>query len=219
MDIAKYIKKYEELVVQIETVCEKVKSEHSERVTCKPGCSDCCHALFDLTLIEAVTIKQRFDEKFTGKLRHDILTVAGDVDRKIFKIKKNATEAEKLGTNGEKIIERISQEKIACPLLDENNHCRMYDHRPIACRVYGIPTSTGGKGYTCGLSGFTKGENYPTLNMDIVYKRLYDISNEMIRDIKSKYTKMGDILVPLSMCLTLDYNEEYFGIPGLEIIG
>ena len=219
MDLSKYIKKYEELVAQIETVCNKVKSDHSDRVKCGKGCSDCCHALFDLTLIEALSIKKRFDEHFSGKLRHDILTVAGDVDRRIFKIKKNATEAEKLGSDGEKIIERISQEKIACPLLDSDNLCRMYDYRPIACRVYGIPTSTGGKGYTCGLSGFTKGENYPTLNMDAVYKRLYDISNEMIRDIKSKYMKMGDILAPLSMCLLTEYNDEYLGIPGLETIG
>ncbi len=219
MDLTKYVKKYEDLVAQIETVCGKVKTEHADKVACKQGCSDCCHALFDLTLIEAYSIKMRFDETFTGKIRHDILTLADSTDRKIFKIKKNATEAEKLGSDGQKIIERISMEKIACPLLDENNLCRMYAFRPIACRVYGIPTSTGGKGYTCGLSGFTKGENYPTLNMDLVYKRLYEISHEMVKDIRSKYTQMGDILAPLSMSLITDYNEEYFGIPGLEVIG
>lgn len=219
MDLSKYVKKYEDLVSQIESVCAKVKTDHADKVACRQGCSDCCHALFDLTLIEAYAIKLRFDENFTGKLRHDILSVADTADRKIFKIKKNATEAEKLGADGQKIIERISMEKIACPLLDENNLCRMYDHRPIACRVYGIPTSTGGKGYTCGLSGFNRGENYPTLNMDLVYKRLYDISHDMVKDIRSKYTQMGDILVPLSMSLITDYNDEYFGIPGLEVIG
>lgn len=219
MDFSSYIKKYEDFVEQIEAVCLKVKNDHSDKIACRQGCSDCCHALFDLTLIEALSIKRRFDERFSGKIRHDILTCADETDRKIFKIKKQATEAEKLGSDGGKIIERISQEKIACPLLDEQHHCMMYDHRPIACRVYGIPTSTGGKGYTCGLSGFSKGENYPTLNMDVVYKRLYDISNELVRDIQSKYPGMGDILVPLSMCLNTDYNDEYLGIPGLETIG
>jgi hypothetical protein len=29
---------------------------------------------------------------------------------------------------------------------------------------------------------------------------------------------MGDILVPVSMCLLTDYNEEYLGLPGLEVI-
>lgn len=219
MDLTKYIKKYEELVKQIDGICESVKKEHSDKVACTKGCSDCCSALFDLTLIEAFAVKTRFDELFSGKLRHEIQTVADAADRKIFIIKKNATEAEKLGADGQKIIERISMEKIPCPLLDENNLCRMYDHRPIACRVYGIPTSTGGKGYTCGLSGFTKGENYPTLNMDLVYNRLYDISYEMIKDIKSKFKDMGDILVPLSMSLITDYNEEYFGVSGIEVIG
>ncbi len=219
MDFSIYIKKYEDLVQQIENVCLKVKEDHKDKVTCRQGCSDCCHALFDLTLVEAVAVKRRFDELFSGKMRHDILTEADITDRKIFKIKKQATEAEKIGSDGGRIIERISQEKIPCPLLNKENLCKMYDHRPIACRVYGIPTSTGGKGYTCGLSGFSKGENYPTLNMDAVYKRLYDISHDMVKDFKSKYTGMGGILVPLSMCLNTDYNDEYFGIPGLEIIG
>ena len=219
MDLSKYIIKYESLVSQIENVCDKVKQEHSDCVNCRPGCSDCCHALFDLTLIEAIVIKQRFDESFSGKIKHDILTKAGEVDRKIFIMKKNATEAEQLGADGQKIIERISKEKIACPLLDEKNQCMMYAYRPIACRVYGIPTSAAGRGYTCGLSGFKKGENYPTLNMDAVYKKLYDISNEMIKDINSKYFKMADILAPLSMCLMTDYNDEYLGLPGPEIIG
>lgn len=218
MDLEKYITKYEDLVVQIEKVVDTVKKDHGDKVLCKEGCSDCCHALFDLTLIEALSIKSRFDENFSGKLRHDILIRAEQADKKIHVIKKQATEAEKRGSDGAKIIERISQEKIACPLLDETNRCRMYAHRPIACRVYGIPTSTGGKGYTCGLSGFKKGENYPTLNMDAVYKRLYDISQQMIKDVKSNYRNMGDVLVPLSMALLTDYNEEYLGIPGLDII-
>ncbi|GAB6096317.1 hypothetical protein JCM14469_25700 [Desulfatiferula olefinivorans] len=213
-----FFEKYESLVKHIDSVCDQVKKDHGTCVTCKPGCADCCHALFDLTLIEAMYIKRRFDERFTGKLRHEIITYAGEADRKIFKLKKQATEADKKGVDSERILEVISKTRIACPLLDETNQCWMYDSRPIACRVYGIPTSAGGIGHTCGLSGFEPGKPYPTLNMDAVYSQLYAISHLMVRTIKSKYKQMGDILVPLSMCLLTDYNEEYLGLPGLEVI-
>lgn len=219
MDFSSFYEQYEALVKQVDGAVDKVKNEFGDCVNCKQGCADCCHALFDMTLIEAMYVKMKFDECFSGKLKHDILTYADKADRKIFKLKKAATEAEKGGINGEKIINRISKEKIACPLLDENNQCQMYDFRPIACRVYGIPTSTGGVGHTCGLSGFDPGKAYPTMNMDIVYGKLYGISNAMVRLIKSKYLKMGDILVPLSMCLLTDYNDEYLGLPTLNVIG
>lgn len=219
MDFTQYYEQYENLVRQIDGVVDKVKQEHGDCVVCKPGCADCCYALFDLTLIEAMSVKKRFDENFSGKLKHDILTYAESADRQIFKLKKQATEAEKKGVDGNQIIEKISKIKIKCPLLDDDNRCRMYEFRPIACRVYGIPTSAAGVGHTCGLSGFDPGKPYPTLNMDVVYKQLYAISNTMVRNIKSKYRQMGDILVPLSMCLLTDYNEDYLGLPTLNVIG
>lgn len=219
MEFSSFYEQYEALVKQIDGAVEKVKNEFGDCVACKSGCADCCHALFDLTLIEAMYIKQKFDDQFSGKIKHDILTYADKADRKIFKLKKAATEADKIGINSDKIIDRISKEKIACPLLDESNQCRMYAFRPIACRVYGIPTSAGGVGHTCGLSGFDPGKAYPTLNMDVVYDKLYVISHAMIRLIKSKYIKMGGILVPLSMCLLTDYNDDYLGLPTLNVIG
>jgi Fe-S-cluster containining protein len=220
MDFTLYFKQYEDLVNAIESACGKVKTQHAECVACQLGCADCCHALFDITLVEALYIKQKFDETFTGKMRHDIITAANETDRQIYKIKKNATEAEKIGVDGSKIINRISKEKIRCPLLSQDNSCLLYQYRPIACRVYGIPTSAAGVGYTCGLSRFQKGVQYPTLNMDNVYKKLYSISNLLVKDIKSKYKQMGDVLVPVSMCLLTDYNDEYLGIDNtpLEII-
>jgi hypothetical protein len=88
----------------------------------------------------------------------------------------------------------------------------MYAFRPIACRVYGIPQAVGGKGRTCGFSGFKPGESYPTLNHDIIHDQLMAISSELVQAIRSKHTQMAEVLVPLSMALITDYNEAYMGI-------
>lgn len=219
MDFSTYFNRYENLVNQINDAFEKVKQNYSNEIKCKPGCSDCCYALFDLTLIEALYLKTKFDDNFSGKMKHEIITISNKTDRQIYKFKKKAAESVKDTGNDIEIIGKISKEKIRCPLLNDKDQCNLYDFRPIACRVYGIPTSAAGFGHTCGLSDFKKGVQYPTLNMDIVYSKLYDISKDLIREIRSKHNKMGDMLVPVSMALLTDYNEDYFGITSTEIIG
>ena len=64
MNFEPFFKQYEALVEQVESAFENVKSQYPDCVQCKVGCSDCCHALFDLTLIEALYIKHQFDLKF-----------------------------------------------------------------------------------------------------------------------------------------------------------
>ena len=48
--------------------------------------------------------------------------------------------------------------------------------------------------------------------MDAIYNKLYEISAEFVAAIHSKHIKMADILVPVSMALITDYNDEYLGI-------
>lgn len=215
MDFSKYFKKYETLVKQVDDVFVKVESDYKNEVKCNNGCCDCCYAIFDLTFIEALYIKDQFDKNFKGKLKHEIITESNIVDRKIYKLKKDIAKNASSDNTDLEIIARLSREKVKCPLLDENNRCRIYDFRPIACRISGIPSSSNDFAHICGLSGFKKGEQYPTLNMDIVYKQLYNISKALVKDIKSKHKNMGDILVPLSMALITDYNEDYLGLIDL----
>ena len=107
-------------------------------------------------------------------------------------------------------------ERVRCPLLDEKKRCELYAFRPITCRLYGIPTSIAGKGHTCGLSGFKEGLAYPTVKLEKIQQRLYDLSSELVDSILSRHVKMAEILVPLSMALLTDYDENYLGISKEE---
>ena len=44
-----------------------------------------------------------------------------------------------------------------------------------------------------------------------IQKKLFEISNELVKEIKSRHIKMGDMLVPLSMAILTLYDEEYLG--------
>lgn len=218
-DLTPFFKKYEALVSNVEAAFAQVKDNYPEEVKCKQGCADCCHALFDLTLIEALYINSRFNEKFDEEEKHEVIEKANKADRLIYKIKKEAYRAHKGGKNEDKVIEDVAKKRIRCPLLGKNDLCDMYEYRPIACRIYGIPQAIGGQGRTCGFSGFKAGKNYPTLNLDVVHDQLMTLSSALVRDIQSRHFRMAEVLVPLSMALITDYNDEYMGISGEPALG
>jgi len=212
MDLTPYFKKYEDLVATADAAFERVKQAHADCVKCAETCADCCFALFDLTLIEALYIQHRFNEKFKGSRKVEFLEKANRADRRIYKIKRKAYQELQAGRNEGEILAEMAFERVRCPLLSEKDLCELYEYRPLTCRFYGIPTAIGGTGHTCGKSGFEQGEAYPTVNLDAVHAKLQEISAELLRDIKSKNIKLADLLVPLSSAIVMDFNEVYLGI-------
>ena len=217
LDLTPYFEKYEALVEKADVAFEGVKDAYAECVKCKEKCADCCFALFDLTLIEALYLNHKFNEKFKGSGKAELLEKANRADRRIHKLKRKAYKDFEAGKSETDILVEMALERVRCPLLNEKELCDLYDNRPLTCRFYGIPTAIGGQGHTCGLSGFQEGEQYPTVNLDVVHNQLQQISAELIRDIKSRNVKLADLLVPLSMALTSDYDDVYLGIGEEEV--
>lgn len=212
-DFEPYFREYEAIVKQVDDVFDKVKGLHSDCVKCKTECSDCCHALFDMTFIEALYLNHKFNQTIGGANKEAIVDVANRVDRKINKLKREAHNQLKAGKKTEEqIVIEMAAERIPCPLLNNNKLCDLYDYRPITCRLYGIPTSISGVAHTCGLSGFKEGESYPTVNLDPLYEKLYSLSAKLVLALKSKYAGMGEMLFPLSMAILTTFNETYLGV-------
>ncbi len=212
LDFKKHFVQYEALIQMVDAIFEKVKNEYPKEVFCREKCSDCCYALFDLTLVEALYIKQKFIEKFSGMDKEKLLQVADKTDRALVKMKRDAFKKVKDGGDELEVIGKMSQERVRCPLLGEDNLCVMYEHRPITCRVYGIPTSTAGKSHICGRTNFVQGNPYPTLNMDKIYTQLQLLSAQLVKDINSQNIKMHEMLIPVSMALVTDFTEDYLGV-------
>ena len=210
--IKPFFEQYEALSDSVGRAFETVQNQFPECVKCKPLCSDCCYALFDLTLIEALYINERFHGKFTGQALENLLEKCNRADRTIYKLKKNAFKSAESGKEDNEILNEMAETRVRCPMLNDEQMCEIYEFRPLTCRLYGIPTAIGGKGYTCGLSAFEKGGTYPTANLDKIQSRLLQLSAELALAIGSKFTRMGEMLVPLSMALITRYDDEYLGI-------
>jgi Fe-S-cluster containining protein len=211
MDLEPYFQKYEALSQAADEVFTRVQAAHSDCVKCREECADCCHALFDLTLIEALYLNAKFRARFQGAEQEALLEKANRADRRIHKLKREAYRKLEAGQSEDEILMALGTERVACPLLNDKDLCELYDHRPITCRLYGIPTSIGGKGRTCSLSGFEPGRPYPTVEIDKIHTRLQEISAELLRDIQSRNIKLADLLMPLPMALLTDFDDEFMG--------
>jgi Fe-S-cluster containining protein len=212
LDLREHFVKYEALVQMADAVFERVKKEFPKEVFCREKCSDCCYAIFDLTLIEALYLKDKFLKHFSGKQKNDLIEIADKTDRVLVKMKREAYREVKKGVDELEIIGKMSQERVRCPLLGQDNLCVLYDYRPITCRVYGIPTSTAGVSHICGRTNFKQGKPYPTLNMDKIYTQLQLLSAQLVKDINSEKIKMHEMLIPVSMAIVTEFNEDYLGV-------
>jgi Fe-S-cluster containining protein len=218
LDVSDLFRQYEELVAGVDKVFENVRSRFPDEVTCKVGCSSCCHAIFDLSLIEAMYLNARFNEKYSGLERENMLQVADEAERLQAKIVRRAWKDKQKGRDDEEVLAEVAKERVRCPLLDEQDCCRLYDHRPITCRLYGIPTAFDGTSHTCGLSGFKKGTAYPSVQMEKIQDRLITLSAELVQRCNSKFGGLHVVHVPVASAMKNTYDEDYLGVqePGEE---
>jgi Fe-S-cluster containining protein len=188
---------YELLVDKVEAAFQEMQKEHGSCIKCEPHCSDCCHAVFGLFLIEAGYLKEHFD-KLGAEEKKAALVRCEQAEKSLERLQNMLREHE-----GDPQMQAyiMSRERIPCPLLNENQECVLYLHRPITCRVYGIPTKVQGKARVCWKAGFRKDERYPVFDLDGVYRELYFLSTELLKA-AGEDTEKASLLISVSKAIT-----------------
>ncbi|WP_291318886.1 YkgJ family cysteine cluster protein [Desulfonatronospira sp.] len=214
IDLSPYFSKYEQLMQGVDRIFEKMKGDYPQEVRCDDGCTDCCYALFDLSLVEALYLNHRFQELDTNS-RNMILVEADKADRRTHKIKKQLFKAHEGGATEEEILKRAGKERVQCPLLVEGK-CILYESRPLTCRLYGLPMKIKENTVSCSMSRFEPGVQYPTVDMQKLHEQLLHLSQELARGIGTRYADLHTVLVPVSMALLNEYGQEYLGVEPAE---
>lgn len=203
---------YEKLRADADALFAHIAAEYPDAVACHCGCSDCCHAVFDLSLVEAMYINEIFQQTFPhGPERSRLLEQASALDRKLTKAKRGLYEAQKRGEPAEAIMRKAAELRMPCPLLTSDKLCVLYTARPITCRLYGVPLAIGGKSHVCGLSRFDQGKNYPTVQLGKIQAALEKMSAEIASSLDSRFD-LQEVYVPLSMALLTKYDDAWLGI-------
>lgn len=153
----------QELYTFIDQTVKQICNQFPAEVQCKRGCADCCHAVFDISFIEA------------SYLASHIHTHKNLLRQQWDNAEKAAIAFEQLIKNGQ----NLSTARVRCPLLDDNNLCLAHGFRPVNCRTYGTPTAIDNKAHVCGLSGFDNKQEYPTIDLAPIQKSLRQYSTEL----------------------------------------
>lgn len=194
---------YERLAAKADSAFQRVEKEHPSCINCATGCTDCCYSVFGLFLIESVYLKYHFD-KLSRKLRREAVLRGNKAGEELAKIQKKM---EKYNDDPRMLARAAGRERVRCPLLNDEGKCILYPYRPVTCRVYGIPTVSGGEVRVCGKAGFKKGESYPTFNLDKVFKDLYQLSRKLLEKSGQKNMDRASLLVSVPKTITTPLGE------------
>ncbi len=212
-DLTPFFTRYEAHAREADALFERIRAQYPEELVCKPQCSSCCHALFDLSLVEALYVNFQFLRRIpAGMERAAILQAADETDRKTARIKRKAFQDSQAGRDSNEILAELAGISMRCPLLGKDDLCILYDVRPITCRLYGAPTSIGGKAHTCGKTGFIQGRAYPTVALDKMQHRLAQLSSELAAFLGTAYKELDAMYVPVSSALITTYDTQYLGL-------
>jgi Fe-S-cluster containining protein len=194
---------YELLVDKAEAAFQGMQKDHSSCIKCEPHCSDCCHAIFGLFLIEAGYLKEHLDE-LTNEEKRAALLRCEEAEKSLERLQK-MLQAHEGDPQMQAYI--MSRERIPCPLLNENQDCILYPYRPITCRVYGIPTKVQGKARVCWKAEFKKDERYPVFDLDGVYRDLYFLSTELLKSAGKDDLERASLLISVSKAITTSLED------------
>lgn len=154
----------QKLFESVDQAVGSIIEQYPDEVRCRMGCADCCHAVFDVSFIEAAYIASFLHAN--SALREQLMERAQEA----------ALAFERLMAEGAD----IPSSRIRCPLLSNENLCLAHTVRPVNCRTYGTPTVIQGKGHVCGVSGFSRTVSYPTVNLEPLQEQLKNLSVELV---------------------------------------
>lgn len=117
----KKLKMLEETFQELDTYVAKVLSNYQPPVSCKKGCSGCCHMMTTILTGEGLLLAKEVASRSDWRYRLRRLASA-------------ARAGLRTKTKGEYL-----DAKIPCPFLDLNE-CSFYSQRPAACRYYYVVT-------------------------------------------------------------------------------
>jgi Fe-S-cluster containining protein len=202
-NLAHLFRSYEYLVDKADAAFQRMEKEHPACIKCERHCSDCCHAVFGLFLIEGAYLKQKFDQLGQEQIKGALLR-CNDTERDLKRLEKMLRTYE---DDPNMQAYAMARGRVRCPLLDENEDCILYANRPITCRTYGVPTKIQGKARVCGKTEFRTGENYPVFDLDGIYSDLYVLSKEFLNGREKSDPEKASFLISVAKVISTPQDD------------
>ena len=132
--------RYGDLLREVDVWFARCLDKHSEMITCRNGCSECCRGLFDITLLDALYLKRGFDALPEPQRARLVRAATGRLQQ-LAQLNPAFIEPWLLNDIPESDWDVLmpEEDETPCLLLSEDGGCLVYEHRPMTCRLNGIP--------------------------------------------------------------------------------
>lgn len=139
-DFSILITQYGSLLQEIDAWFNRCQERHPDEIRCGQGCSGCCRALFDITLLDALYLQQGF-ARLAPAVRTRVLAKARQRAKEIRRHWPEFGPPYLLNHRPEEDWAELmpEEDETPCVLLDAEGHCLVYAHRPMTCRLHGLP--------------------------------------------------------------------------------
>ncbi len=136
----KILDAYGELISVIDVWFSRCQTALPDQIRCGQGCSGCCRALFDITLLDAWNLQRGF--KLLPSATQAV--IRGKANQRLALMLTpwpEFAEPYLLNYRPEGDWEQLmpDEDETPCVFLDDAGRCLVYDHRPMTCRLHGLP--------------------------------------------------------------------------------
>lgn len=134
------VDKYKELLERVDAWFSRSMELYPEQIACASGCSACCRSLFDITLLDAFYLKAGF-EKLPLETRERVLEKCRERVRQMQEQWPEFDHPYLLNHRPEEEweVHMPDEDETPCVLLGDDGRCLVYTHRPMTCRLHGLP--------------------------------------------------------------------------------
>ena len=117
----------------------QIRARYAGHMQCGKGCTACCYGLFDITLSDAADIAKGF-AGLPENARNRVYSKASDLHCRIREITPGQSTPTIFPEDDPRLDRIIDAVAMApCPCLGDAGECLIYENRPLACRLEGVP--------------------------------------------------------------------------------
>jgi Fe-S-cluster containining protein len=127
---------YKSILQQADRHFASVMQSQPQNLQCGAGCSLCCYGLFEIGSGDVPVIAEGLGQLHPSTRRKVIRRAVEIVESSDHPNLRECSAEEK-----EAFFDRT--QSTPCPNLDDAGLCRMYEHRPLVCRTFGLPLREG----------------------------------------------------------------------------
>lgn len=115
----------------------RVAEARPDALACRSGCTGCCHGLFEIARVDVTVLAEGLAALAPAE--------RADIERRAEEILRIHPHPVDWSGEPEGARELFFEEtaELPCPCLGEDGRCRVYAHRPLMCRTFGLPIRDG----------------------------------------------------------------------------